>query len=71
MRTAYLDARFGEVELPGKHLSYEDIWIMAAKKCLFQFFHLPHGKVGACSTSLVVADAAVGVATVAVFVVVT
>jgi len=44
---------------------------MAAEERLFQFFHLPHGKVGSRATPLVVADAAVGVATVAVVVVVT
>ena len=44
---------------------------MTTKERLFQFFHLPRGKVGARATSLVVADAAVSVATETVLILVT
>ena len=66
-----LNAGLCEIKFSGEHFSDKDIRVMTADESLFQFFHLPRGKVGTCATSFVVADAAVGVATVAVFVLVT
>lgn len=63
-----LYARFGKVEFSGEHFSDEYIRVVAAEESLFQFFHLPRGKVGTRATSLVAAD---GVTSVAVVVIVT
>ena len=68
---SHLNTGLGKIQFSGQHFSSEDIGVMAAEKRLFQFFHLPRGKVGTRATPLVVTDAAAGVATVALFVVVT
>jgi len=62
----YLDTRLSEIEFSRQHFSSEHIRVMAGEESLFQFFHLPRGKVGTRATSFVVAAA--GVATVAVVV---
>ena len=70
-RLTDLNTRLGQIQFSGQHFAYEDIRVVAADERLFQFFHLPRGKVGTRATALVVVLAAAGVATVALLVLVT